>query len=88
MDISIVVFAGIIVSGIFALPIAVRSIQKLLKTFFDYKNKQEQKQQEQKIEQTKDELKETINNGNLSDLFDIADKLGNDKEKHQQGKQQ
>lgn len=84
MDISIVVFAGIIVSGIFALPVAVRSINKLLKTFLNYKNKQEQKQQEQKIEQTKDELKTTIDNGSLSDLFNVADKLGNDKEKHQQ----
>lgn len=81
MDISIIVFAGIVVCGISTLPLVFRSARKLFKEYVHYKNKQEQKKQEQKIEEKKDELKETVNNGNLSDLINAADKLGKENNK-------
>ena len=82
MDISYIVFAGIIVAGISALPLVLRGLYKILKMFFQYKEKQEEKLKNEKISDAKDELKETINHGNLSDLIDAANNLSN----KQQGK--
>ena len=45
MDISVIVFAGIIVCGIAGIPLILKGIHKLVKDFFHYQEKQEDKQQ-------------------------------------------
>lgn len=81
MNISYIVFAGIIVAGISVLPLILKGIHRLFKDYVHYVDKEEEKIQNQKIEETKNDLKETIDNGSLSDLFDAANKLGQNKKK-------
>lgn len=82
MDVSYIVFAGIIVAGISALPLVLRGVYKILKMFFQYKEKQEEKLHQENISNAKDKLKETVDSGNLSELIDTVNNLGN----KQQGK--
>ena len=79
MDVSYIVFAGIIVAGISALPLVLRGVYKILKMFFRYKEKQDEKIAAEKISNAKDEMKIAIDSGNLSDLINAANELGDTK---------
>lgn len=81
MEISYIVFAGIIVCGISALPLVLSGVRKLFAMFLKVKEHEEEKQHQQKIENAKDELKEVLDSGDLSDLINVANKLGNKQKK-------
>ena len=81
MDVSYIVFSISIVCGIFALPVALRGIRKLLSILLKAKEHQEEKQRLQRIEDAKKKLKETLDSGNLSDLINAANDLGKEKRK-------
>lgn len=80
MDVSYIVFAGIIVAGISALPLVLRGVYKLLKAFLQYKDKQDEKLHAQSVSEAKNELKTAVDSGSLSDLIDAANNLGNKKQ--------
>ena len=79
MDVSYIVFAGIIVAGISVLPLVLRGIYKIFKMIVRCKEKQEEKIDKQEISNLKDKLKIAVNSGSLSDLINAADDLGDKK---------
>ena len=81
MDVSYIVFAGIIVVGISALPLVLRGVYKILKMFFQYKEKQEEKIAAEKISDAENKLKIVTDSGNISDLINAANELGDTKKK-------
>lgn len=81
MDVSYIVFAGIIVAGISALPLVLRGVYKILKMFFQYKEKQDEKIAAEKISDAENKLKIATDSGNISDLINAANELGDTKKK-------
>ena len=81
MDSSLIVFAGIILGGLLVLPISLKGIHRLVKDYFKFQEHKEEKIQNAKIEDSKDELKKITDSGNLSELIDAANKLGDNKKK-------
>lgn len=76
MDVSIIVFATVIVCGIFGVPLMINSIHKLLKECLKYQEKKENEKHEEKIENVKEELKKVTESGTLEDLINVSKKLG------------
>ena len=81
METSYIVFAGIVLCGILGLPLVLKGLHRLVKDYFKFQEHKEEKIQNQKIEETKDDLKKITNSGNLSELIDAANKLGDNKKK-------
>jgi len=81
MEISYIVFAGIVVCGICALPLALRSFHKIMKEYLKHKRDKEKKLQQEKVDEDKKDLKQVVSSGTLSDLLDAAKQLGDDKKK-------
>lgn len=81
MDVSYIVFVGIIVAGISALPLVLRGVYKILKMFFQYKEKQDEKIAAEKISDAENKLKIATDSGNISDLINAANELGDTKKK-------
>ena len=81
METSTIVFAGIVLGVIFSLSLVLGGVHKIMKLFYKHEEKEEQKKQEQKVEEAKDDLKQILNEGSISDLFDAVEKLGNENKK-------
>jgi len=81
METSYIVFAGIVLGGILGLPLVLKGIHRLVKDYFKFQEHKEEKIQNQKIEETKNDLKKITNSGNLSELIDAANKLGEENKK-------
>lgn len=81
METSYIVFAGIVLGGILGLPLVLNGVHRLVKDYFKFQEHKEEKIQQSKIEEAKEDLKNTIDSGNLSELIDAASKLGENKKK-------
>lgn len=81
METSYIVFAGIVLCGIWGLPLVLKGLHRLAKDYFKFQDHKEEKIQNAKIEDTKEDLKQVVDSGNLSELIDAANKLGKENSK-------
>lgn len=81
MNNSLIIFAGIVACCLAAMPFAARGVHLIFKDIFKYKDYKKHEENEKEIEEKKDDLKETVDSGNLSDLLNVAKELGDKKKK-------
>ena len=80
MEISIIVFSGIVVCGIAAIPLILKGSHVLFRDYMKYDEVQEDKQNKQEVSDAKDKLKIAADSGTLADLVNAAKELGDKKE--------
>lgn len=80
METSIIVFSGIVVCGIAAIPLILKGIHILFRDYMKYDEVQEDKQNKQEVSDAKDKLKIAADSGTLADLVNAAKELGDKKE--------
>ena len=81
MTTSYIVLFGIILYCLLKIPSILNGICELYKMFLNHKKEQKIEQQNKKIESIKNDLKETINSGDLQDLINVSKELGELKKK-------
>lgn len=81
MDNSLIIFAGIVACCLATMPFAARGVHLIFKDIFKYKDYKKHEEVEKEVDKKKDELKETLDSGDLSDLLNAAKELGDKKKK-------
>ena len=81
MSTSTISLLIIIVIGIGLIPFATNGIHTLFKDYMKLEEHKETKKTNQKIEETKSKLKETVDSGNLANLIEVMKELKEEESK-------